>query len=313
MKARLGRTSGSTSLAEAEALLDEDRGGGGHLDLPPAAPSAIEPADAWLDFDALVLADPADRAHRGRLVRRPGADVGGAPQRIEILAAPPLARDPLAERGRFDHRYDAEGTADVPASGRPHRVTVTAAETFATPRFVAVPREAAEVYREVEVKNPFDAPLLAGPVDVFLDGALMATAELSRVDRSGTMHLGLGVEARLRVARNARVEESTAGLLGGSLVIDHAVTIDVASSLGRKVTVDVIERVPITDEKDVDVKLTYARPEGKTYTQAERGAPLRRAYRFAVEVPAGDKAKVELGYRVTLPAKNEIVGGNRRE
>ena len=25
------------------------------------------------------------------------------------------------------------------------------------------------------------------------------------------------------------------------------------------------------------------------------------------------KAKVELGYRVTLPAKNELVGGNRRE
>ena len=41
------------------------------------------------------------------------------------------------------------------------------------------------------------------------------------------------------------------------------------------------------------------------------GAPIRRGARFRVEVPAGDKAKIELGYRITLPGKNELVGGNR--
>jgi hypothetical protein len=190
---------------------------------------------------------------------------------------------------------------------------VAAAEADATPHFVAVPREAAAVYREVEIQNPFAAPLLGGPVDVFLDGALMTTSELAFVDRSGKLYLGLGVEERLRVARNARVEESTAGLLGGSAVIDHAITIDLSSSLGRKVTVEVLERIPVTDEKDVEVKITYARPEREAYTQAERGAPIRRGARFRVEVPAGDKARIELGYRITLPGKNELVGGNRRE
>jgi uncharacterized protein (TIGR02231 family) len=229
------------------------------------------------------------------------------------MATPPSAHDPLAARGRYDHRYDAAGTADVPSTGRPHRVSVGAAETHALPRFVAVPREVAEVYREAEIKNPFDAPLLAGPVDVFLDGALMTTAELGHVDRRGSMRLGLGVEERLRVARNARVEESTAGLLGGSLLVDHAITVELASSLGRKVTVEVLERVPYSGDRDVDVKPTYARPEPERYTQAERGAPIQKGLRFLVEVASGDKAKVELGYRVTLPAKNEIIGGNRRE
>ena len=108
------------------------------------------------------------------------------------------------------------------------------------------------MYREVEIQNPFDAPLLSGPVEVFLDGALMTTSSSRFVDRGGVVHLGLGVEERLRVARNARVEEGTAGLLGGSAVVDHAITIEVASSLGRKVTVDVLDRVPMTDDKDVD-------------------------------------------------------------
>jgi hypothetical protein len=278
--------------------------------------AAIVPADAWLDFDALVLADPADRERRGRLVRVAAPSVPtrpGARRSLDDAPAPRLAVDTLTARGRFDHRYDAEGTSDVPSTGLPQRIAVAAAEASATPRFVAVPREAAEVYREVEIDNPFPSPLLAGPVDVFLDGALMTTSQIAFVDRRGLVHLGLGVEDRLRVARNARVEEGTAGLLGGSAVIDHAITVDLASTLGRKVSVDVLERVPVTDDKDVDVKLLYSRPDHEKYTQVERGAPLRRGVRFRVEVPPGGDAKIELGYRVTLPAKNEIVGGNRRE
>jgi hypothetical protein len=96
-------------------------------------------------------------------------------------------------------------------------------------------------------------------------------------------------------------------------VVDHRVTIDLASSLGRKVVVEVLERAPVTDDKDVEIKITSSKPEHERYTQAERGAPLRRGLRFRVEVPAGDKAKIEYAYRVTLPAKSEIVGGNRRE
>jgi uncharacterized protein (TIGR02231 family) len=278
---------------------------------------AIEPGDAWLDFDALQLADPADHARRGRLVRDDtsalGARVESARGAIDALAAPRSARDPLETRGRFDHRYDAEGVADVPSSGRPHRVAIATAEASSKPRFVAVPREAAEIYREAEIQNPFAAPLLSGPVEVFIDGALLTTSSLSFVDRKGVFHLGLGVEDRLRVARNARVQEASAGLLGGSTAVEHTVTIDVASSLGQKVAVEVLDRIPVTDDKDIDIKVLSSRPESEKYTQAERGEPIRRGLRFRVEVPPGDKQRIEFAYRVTLPSKNEIVGGNRRE
>jgi Domain of unknown function (DUF4139)/N-terminal domain of unknown function (DUF4140) len=300
-----------TQMAAAPSDAIESGGGGGHQD-EPELPAAIEPADAWLDFDTLVLHDARNRTERGHLRRDAGA-VAGKGAGVEGLSSPPFASDPQTARGRFDHRYDAEGTADVPGAGRALRIAVTSADASATPRFTAVPREVAEVFREAEIQNPFAAPLLSGPVDVFLDGALLTVSQIAFVDRSGWIRLGLGVEERLRVARNARVDEGTVGLLGGSAVIDHAVTIDLASSLGRKVTVEILERVPVSDEKDVEIKLTYARPEHETYTQADRGAPLRRGLRFKIDVPAGDKARVELGYRVTLPSKNEIVGGNRRE
>ena len=310
-----------SSMAGDAMIMEESRSFGGAVPhAEPAAPEAIEPDEAWLDFDALTLVDPLDPANhsrRGRLARDPsgmaGSRAAAARASIEALGPPPETQDPLETRGRFDHRYDAEGSADVPASGRPHRVTIGSAEGEARPRFIAVPREAAEVYREAEIPNPFAAPLLRGPVEVFLDGALLTTSSLGFVDRGGRLHLGLGVEERLRVARNARVEEGSAGLLGGSTTVDHHVTIDVASSLGHPVAIEVLDRIPVTSDKDIEIKLVSSKPTSAKITQAERGHPVRGGLAWSITVSPGEKQRIEMVYRVTLPAKNELVGGNRRE
>lgn len=311
----------SLSQARSSAAFDAEGGAGPAFE--PAAPTEIEPDDAWLDFDALHLKDPSDQASRGRLVRddassdrarRAAADaLWLARGEINQLTPPPHAKDPRSGRGYFDYRYDAEGLGDIPSNGRLQRVPVAMKSASAAPRFTTVPREAPEVYREVEIRNPFQAPLLAGPVEVFVDGALLTQSAIAHVDQGGNLLLGLGVEDRLRVARNARVEEGSAGLLGGSTTVEHTITIDLSSSLGRDVDVVVIDRVPVTDDKDIEIKTLFTKPAGEVYTQAERGDPIRRGMRWSVPVSAGGKAKVELGYRITLPAKNEIVGGNRRE
>jgi hypothetical protein len=285
--------------------------------LMSSEPTAIEPAREWLDFDALTLVGGDDTDRRGRLTRHEAAGVreraSDAAAIVEQRSPPPLTEDPRASRGRFDHRYDAAGLVDAPSSRRASRVPVATAEGACAPRFCAVPRESAEVYREVELTNPLDAPLLAGPVEVFIDGALTATSRIQRVDRGGSILLGLGVEDRLRVARNARASEGSAGLLGGSTTVDHAITIDLASSLGLPVMVEVIDRLPVSDDKAVEIARTYSVPELEPYTQVERGLPVRKGVRWRVEVPAGGRARIEFGYKITLPARSEIIGGNRRE
>jgi uncharacterized protein (TIGR02231 family) len=245
---------------------------------------------------------------------------GGADERaraagdlIELIQVPERTCDPREGRGQFDHRYDAESLADVPSNARLHRVSIAKSSAASAARFITVPRESAEVFREVEIRNPFDAPLLAGPVEVFVDGALLTQSSIGHVDRGGAVLLGLGVEDRLRVARNARVDEGTAGLLGGSTSVEHAISIELASALGREVEVSVIDRIPVSDDKDIDIKTLYVRPAAEAYTQVERGNPVRKGLRWKVTVPAGGKARVELGYKIVLPSKSEIVGGNRRE
>ena len=141
---------------------------------------------------------------------------------------------------------------------------------------------------------------------------LLTTAPLAEVGKGGTIALGLGVEDRLRVARNARVEEQSAGLLGGSTTIDHRLTVELRSSLGTPVTVEVLDRVPVSDDEGIEITHS-ARPASEPYEQVERGAPLRGGLRWRVPLAAGGKATVEHSYRVKLSAKNELAGGNRRE
>jgi hypothetical protein len=303
------------AAAPMARMAPQSYGGGAPADVTTfaAAPAPLEPADAWLDFDSLIMGGGDDGSQRGRLKRGAAepVDAAGAVRTIESLAPPPGAQDPRSTRGEFDHSFRAQASADVPSNGRGHHVLVSSADTAGRPRFLTVPREVAEVYREVELDNPFPA-LLAGPVDVFVDGALVLTAPVGAVDRGGSILLGLGVEERIRVARNARVEEASAGLLGGSTVVEHTVTVDLRSSLGRPVEVELRERIPVTDDNDLDVT-TSSKPVGEEYDQSDRGAPVRGGMRWKVPLAAGGKAQVELRYKLKLPGKSEVVGGNRRE
>lgn len=281
---------------------------------PPEEP--IEPSDAWLDYDGLTLGDAAAAHHRGRLGRDRGDtwrhQQEEAARAMESVAALPGTVDPMRSRGMFDHRYGAEGLVEVPSDGLTHRVPLGSGDATPTVRWRAVACERAEVFREVELRNPFDAPLLSGPVDVYVDGSLLVVASIDRIDRGGTLRVGMGLDERLRLARNVRAKEDTAGLLGGDTVIDHTVSIELSSALGSPALVEVIDRLPVTDEKSVEVTPKGARPEPERFTQAERGAAVRGGLRWEVIVPAGGRSTVEFSYRLTIPSKNEIVGGNRR-
>ncbi len=318
-RAKGGSMLGALAGGIVDGLSSLAPGGGGSHGAPPEAPEELplEPADAWLDFDSLSLKPASDRTRRGRLVRAPDARTatakGEASRAIEQVASPPGGRDPAVTRGLFDHRYDVSGEAEVPSDAQTHRVSIGEAESAPTMRWRTTPREAAEVYREAELRNPFDAPLLAGPVDVYVDGSLLTVASVERIDRGGTMHVGMGVEQRLRVARNVRMREETAGILGGDTVAHHDVSIEVVSALSQSALVEVIDRLPVTDDKSVEVALGRVSPEHERYTQSDRGAPVRGGMLWRVIVAAGAKSTVEYAYRVTLPSKNECVGGNRRD
>lgn len=279
----------------------------------PMEPELVA-GEQWSDLDSLVLAGPDD-AKRGKLTPRKSDYDAAEGERLQGgLSALETDRwiDPRESRGMFDHRYDAKGRADVPSDGRVHRVSVETTPCNVLITWRTVPSESPDVYREANVINPFPQALLGGPVDVYLNGSLLAETKTERIDRGGTLWCGMGVDDRVKVARNVRVDEESAGLLGGSLAVTHTVGIELSSTIKDPIKVVVLERVPVTDDKNVEIKMVKATPQPATYDQSERGSPVRGGCRFDTTVTPGKKLPLEIVYRLTFASKLDIVGGSRR-
>jgi hypothetical protein len=271
----------------------------------------------WLNFDLLILARFDAGSARGRLRPKPSSDEAPAVRdaRARLLGAspPPGASDPQGHRGSFDHRYDAVGSVEVPADGIPHRVHLLTADAPYDTRFVSVPAEMNQVFRMVDITNPLSAPLLPGPADVFVDGALIITSPLPKTDSGGHFSLGLGVEERVTIARNVRTQEQRRGLLKGTTHIENTIHIEVTSALASACRIDVLDRVPISTDPNVTLTTLSATPEPLPYKQEELGHPIKGGLRFSLSLPPGGRGEVTITYAIEHPTKLDIVGGGHRE
>ncbi|MEZ4235841.1 MAG: DUF4139 domain-containing protein [Myxococcota bacterium] len=299
----------------------------------PPEDDRIEAPTDWLRYGELRLqAWSAPSGQRGRL-----QPVGEA-ERLRERRAPSAAVDRLvaqteeaearvaAARSRAlpphhvlpgpiagtDVRIDAQGTVDLASDGLPHSVSVEAWPATLEVAYRAVPREDARAYRRVTARIGHERALLPGPVDVYVAGKLELTSPWAGSEGRGVLVLGLGVEDRLKLVRNVRYSEVSAGVFGGSRRLQTEIEVEVASEIERPVAIDLLERVPVAADDKVAVEQTEASPPAEVYKGEVEGRILAGGRRQHLEVPAGGTAKAVLTYAVTLGSKDEIVGGDRR-
>ncbi|MFE7462920.1 DUF4139 domain-containing protein [Streptomyces sp. NPDC057499] len=289
---------------------------------PPPSPSSApvtgppRPGDAELDYAGLVLCGPDEQGgRRGRLF--PGASfdpvAGEYRRRAEAVAALPLpghAVRPRESAGSFDHRFDAAARVDVPSDGTWHTVTVGEIPVGLRTEYLCAPSVEQTVYATLILSNATDQALLAGPVEVTVDGDFLLTAALPTLAPGGVRRMGLGPAEAVRVTRRTRLRESTAGLRSTTTVLDHEVHVELANRLARPVTVEVRERVPVTSDPDVRIeeKADWTAPEAGA--GSEPHVPGTRVWRL--DLPAGATAALDGGYEIRIPAGKELTGGNRR-
>ncbi|HEY1556173.1 MAG TPA: mucoidy inhibitor MuiA family protein [Kofleriaceae bacterium] len=301
------------------------RGGGG---APPAEESTDDhaelsaPAPPRLDYGNLVMA-PASATDRGRLVaaRRPAWDelgprVGAGIAIVEHLALPPGCTNEWSHA--YDYAFAGDGMVDVRADAAWHSLALTSRTAAVALRHVAVPREQPDVFRLATLMNPFEGPLLPGPIDVYDRGQFLVTAHVEMTPPAAQVELGLGVDPQVKIARNVEFREEAAGMLRGTLKLVHAITIEVENLSPRPVDLEVRERVPVVREGDDEVEVAIGRvePAWERFTpdpDAPADDRLRGGYRWRVPVATASKQLLRAGYEVKISGKHELVGGNRRE
>ncbi len=299
-----------------------------------AIPSAqAGPVEELCAYGALVLAGP-DEPERG--VLRPPRPIEQLPaewrespeassalgltdfhrtrslSELEGLPLPPGAVPVWESAGHFAYRYSSALPTAIPADGQLHRISVLRTRTAAETIYRTVPLRDPAIYRLATLANPLDRPLLAGPLDVFWEHDYLVTGHLQTTAPRARIEANLGVEPRVKVARNVRHGEREGGLLGGRTLYDEEIAIDAESQLPHEIVLEVIERLPVSDDRKLEIKLVEEAPAAESYEQKERGQPIRGGRRFRLRLAPGGRGRCLLAYQLALPAKNEIIGGGRR-
>ncbi len=217
--------------------------------------------------------------------------------------------------GSFDYAYSADGRVDVPSDGQFHSVALTSKSTEVDLRYIVVPREDTNVFRIAQLRNPLQAPLLAGPADVYVNDEYILSTNIATVPPKGQMELGLGVEQAIKVARNTSYEEVRSGeTIVAFNELRHKIKIDITNLLPREAKIEVRERLPIPQEgAKLDVQIDRVTPDWEKYEQKEREAPIRSGYRWRIEVPAKEQKTLSVDYTIKTFVDSELIGGNRRE
>lgn len=313
---------GGGAVAFGQDQLRRQRAGSARAERAAEAP-APGPAVPRLDYGSLVMA-PASSPVRGTLGPAPqdrhasaiASELTTALARMTTLMLPPGCV--AAWTHTYDHAFVTDGAVDIVADGAWHSIAVTTKPGTVKLTHVAVPREQVDVFRVAELTNPFPGPLLPGPIDIYDRGRFLITSELDFTPPGAPVHVGLGVDPSVKIARTTEYREEAAGMLRGALRLHHAITIDVENLSGRPIDLEVRERIPVVREGDDDIEVVIGKiePAWERWTP-DPGAPrdlrLRGGYRWKLAVPASTKRTLRAAYEVKIAGKLELIGGNRRE
>jgi len=182
--------------------------GGAAPDLPPWA----------LDvFDAIAFR-AQEQAARGRMMNErremsAKAMMAPAPAMAMDMAAPPAEVEATlaaaaVEAGATSATFRLGAVSSVPSDNSPQKVPITEAKLAALPEYATVPKLQPVAYLTSKVTNSSEFPLLAGVMNVFLDGTFVATSRVPTVMPGEKFDLALGADEGISV-KHKRVSKFT--------------------------------------------------------------------------------------------------------
>lgn len=155
--------------------------------------------------------------------------------------------------------YEAEETVDLPSDSRPVHVTLEQWSNPAESLWTVLPeRDPALVLQSHQV-NASAQPLLAGPVTLFRSGAAIGRATIGLVPAGERFTLGWGANELVVVSRRCDREMQTKAVTGRQS-LHYSVESRIANLGDTPVEMQVRERIPVSELKEVEVTSPKANP-----------------------------------------------------
>ena len=144
--------------------------------------------------------------------------------------------------------------SSIPSHGKPVRVALSSFRCDTELENVLMGEVCSEVVQKSRQRNTSSDPLLAGPVDLIRESGLIGRASLEYVAAAEGFALGWGPLPSVRIVRQSRQgSEEKDDILGGWMRIKHTVQITLSNLSADSHTIKVMERIPVSELKQVEV------------------------------------------------------------
>ena len=262
----------------------------------------------WLEKPRPPPPVPVPRkAAEGRAPAAPAAVMArpeAADEAVESKVALEEAPAQLAE-GLLSAVFTAPRRESVDGAGRARKVFLSGFSLQGELSRVAAPRADPSAYLAAKAVNGTGAPLLPGPVSVFLGDEFVGRARLPLVPAGGEVKLAFGADDRIEVER--RVVErrhETTGLFTKDDVIRYHVRTTVKNRWSKPVAVRLLDLVPVSREEEVKVAIL----DGTT-PPTEPDDPMKPGVKaWVLSLDPRKEKVVELRYEVRFPRGMAVSG-----
>lgn len=191
----------------------------------------------------------------------------------------------------------APARASVPSDGQPHRVPLSAFSARAALESLCVPALSPRINLVARFANQAPHVLLAGPVDLVKNGGFAGRGRLDFAGQGETVALALGSEDGARAVRE--VESTTEeARLTGRRTTRYTVSTWLVNASAAPLEVTVEERIPVSEVKDVEVKVIEKDTKPQPLAHSDEGV-----VRFLARVPPNGKQQLVFKWELSAAAK----------
>lgn len=189
--------------------------------------------------------------------------------------------------------YAIEIKQDIPSDGKQHLVAIKEYELNSKFTYHAVPKLNKAAFLLAKVADYGSYNLLPGQSNLFFNGMYIGQSYLNPITTVDSMLLSLGRDEKIVIKRNQLKDLTAKQVIGGNVKETKAIEISVRNNNSYSLELDLMDQLPISDNKDIEVKVEEI--EGAEYDETY-GTLL-----WKLNLKPNDNKRVRFVYTVKYP------------
>jgi uncharacterized protein (TIGR02231 family) len=196
--------------------------------------------------------------------------------------------------------YEIMAKQDIPSDGKPHSVALREIKLPASYIYHSVPKLNPAAFLLARVGDYSQYDLLPGQTNIFFEGMFVGQTYLNPGLTGDSLILSLGRDDRISVKRNQLKDFTSSRVIGPNKKVTRAYEIVLRNTKKTPVTIEVLDQLPISQNKDIVVELEEY--EGADYNP-DYGKILWR-----VGMAPDETRRLRFIYSVKYPKDKQIAG-----